>query len=139
MNKKSAILNPILAQAVASAGHFDEIVIADCGLPIPALVPIIDVSVLRGLPSFESVFCLLMSEMKVESIVVAREIESANPAVLKVIDSHAAASNTGASRVTIDMISHHEFKGRTGRAKCIVRTGENTPYANVILVAGVAF
>lgn len=36
-------------------------------------------------------------------------------------------------------IAHEEFKRRTAQARVMVRTGECTPYANVILVAGVTF
>ena len=39
----------------------------------------------------------------------------------------------------IDTIPHIEFKQRTGSACAVVRTGEFTPYANVILVSGVVF
>ena len=36
----------------------------------------------------------------------------------------------------IEAIPHMEFKKQTGASRAAVRTGEFTPYANVILVAG---
>ena len=36
-------------------------------------------------------------------------------------------------------VSHEEFKRRTAKARAMVRTGECTPYANIILIAGVKF
>ena len=41
--------------------------------------------------------------------------------------------------VTPQTVSHDEFKRLTQQARVMVRTGECTPYANVILVAGVTF
>jgi D-ribose pyranase len=38
--------------------------------------------------------------------------------------------------VPVEKIPHPEFKERTGRSKAVIRTGEFTPYANVILVSG---
>ena len=41
--------------------------------------------------------------------------------------------------IPLHFISHETFKRKTGDAAAVVRSGECTPYANVILVAGVAF
>jgi D-ribose pyranase len=41
--------------------------------------------------------------------------------------------------IPIEVVSHESFKARTSDAKAVVRTGEFTPYANVILIAGVVF
>ena len=38
-----------------------------------------------------------------------------------------------------EFISHAVFKECTKNSKAITRTGETTPYCNVILIAGVAF
>ena len=40
---------------------------------------------------------------------------------------------------TPQAVSHEDFKRLTQQARVMVRTGECTPYANVILVAGVTF
>ena len=41
--------------------------------------------------------------------------------------------------VPIETVPHAAFKERTRSARAIIRTGEFTPYANIILVAGVVF
>ncbi|WP_412841866.1 RbsD/FucU domain-containing protein, partial [Aeromonas dhakensis] len=41
--------------------------------------------------------------------------------------------------ITIEYCLHEAFKARTHQSKAIVRSGEVTPYANLILCAGVAF
>jgi len=37
------------------------------------------------------------------------------------------------------VVSHDELKRLSHRARAVVRTGECTPYANLMLVAGVTF
>ena len=37
----------------------------------------------------------------------------------------------------VEMIPHTEFKKRSKRVKGIIRTGEFTPYSNIILISGV--
>lgn len=49
--RKSGLLNPALAGAVARLGHTDTFVIADCGLPIPHEVPVIDLTLIFGIPT----------------------------------------------------------------------------------------
>lgn len=41
--------------------------------------------------------------------------------------------------VEVQAVAHEEFMQRSRSSVAIVRTGEFTPYANVILVAGVVF
>jgi D-ribose pyranase len=36
-------------------------------------------------------------------------------------------------------VSHEVFKKKTEQSKAIVRTGETTPYSNIILHSGVVF
>ena len=50
--KKDRLLNPEIVSAVASLGHTEYFCIADCGLPIPKGVKVIDVSIVGGKPSF---------------------------------------------------------------------------------------
>jgi D-ribose pyranase len=41
--------------------------------------------------------------------------------------------------IPVQEVPHVEFKRLTQNARAVIRTGEFTYYANVILVAGVAF
>lgn len=41
--------------------------------------------------------------------------------------------------VKITFISHEELKEELKKCKAVIRTGEQTPYANVILRSGVVF
>lgn len=127
---KHGILNSDIAKVLADLGHTDQIIICDAGLPVPAGVPKIDVALALGVPSFNDVLSLLEAEMAVEKVVLAEEIKEHNPRVL----AHVASLYE-----EIDYVSHEEFKQLSSQAKAIIRTGENTPYANIILQAGVLF
>ncbi|MFI5267617.1 MAG: RbsD/FucU domain-containing protein [Chloroflexota bacterium] len=52
MLRHELILNPRLLALLAGAGHGDIIVVADSGLPIPNTVEVVDLSLIRGVPSF---------------------------------------------------------------------------------------
>ena len=114
-------------------GHTDTLCVADAGLPIPDSTRRIDLAVKPGLPSFLAVLGAVAEDLVVEKAIVAREIQEGNPVVL------AAVRDILGPDLPIDFVDHEEFKRRTGDAKAVVRTGECTPYANILLVSGVAF
>ena len=130
MLRKVAILNPRLLALLAGAGHMDLIVIADAGLPIPSGLEVIDLSLVSGVPSFLQVLDAVRQVLAVESAVMARETRG------QVIYEEMSSRLKGLS---VDDVSHEEFKGRLSKARGVIRTGETTPYANVGLVAGVTF
>ena len=128
--KKHGILNRELAGIFARLGHTDQIVIADCGLPIPEHVVCIDLAYKLGEPSFLTILDAVLEDLKVEKAIIAEEIKTANEAVEKEVLSRV---------VPIEYVTHEHFKILTKQAKVIIRTGETTPYANIILQSGVIF
>ncbi|AZJ18878.1 D-ribose pyranase [Bacillus wiedmannii] len=130
--KKHGVLNSEIASVLASLGHTDTIVIADCGLPIPAGVKRIDLAVEIGKPSFLDVLQVVADDMAIEKVTLAEEVINNNAEVNKEIELKLIES-------AFEYVSHEQFKEHTKKAKAIIRTGEATPYANVILHAGVIF
>jgi D-ribose pyranase len=130
--KKQGLLNKELNTVIASLGHTDTIVIADCGLPIPSDVPRIDLSLVKGEPPFLRVVDTILDEMVVESITLAEEIKEQNKTIHTKLKDRFAET-------PITYVPHDEFKQMMDSAKAVIRTGEATPYANVILHAGVNF
>ncbi|MCM3629903.1 D-ribose pyranase [Paenibacillus glycanilyticus] len=130
--KKQGILNSHIAKVLADLGHTDMIVIADVGLPVPEGVKKIDLALTLGTPSFEDTVNAIAADMEVEKAIVAEEIGSANREALDYIERKFQGLEIG-------QCPHEEFKRLTREAKAIIRTGENKPYANVILQAGVYF
>lgn len=130
--KKDGLLNPQILSAIAAMGHTEYLVIADAGLPVPSGIPVIDISLIRGIPDFGAVLRSVIDEMVVESFIVAEEMAD------KSQDTYGTVIEALA-QVPSRRIAHEEFKEMTAKAKAVIRTGETTPYANIILVAGVNF
>ena len=128
--KKYGILNSSISKVLADLGHTDQIIIADCGLPIPDHVKKIDLALKLGSPSFSEVFEVVLENMYVEHAVIANEITEHNEQLENIINN---------SINNINYVPHEELKKQSNAAKAIIRTGEATPYANVILQAGVNF
>lgn len=127
--KKHGMINRDIAAAIAAFGHTDLLVIADCGLPIPNGVPCIDLSYRIGEPSFLTVLQAVLEDFEAEAGFIAREISDENPEV-----------ETGIlEQISTDYISHEELKELSKQAKLVIRTGEATPYANIVLRSGVIF
>ncbi|WP_205950918.1 D-ribose pyranase [Pantoea stewartii] len=138
--KKGRLLNAELSYVIARLGHTDTLTIADAGLPIPAETQRIDLALIPGTPGFMQVVEAVKHEMQVESAFIAEEIKQHNPqlhseliAVLDALQQHQG------NRITIRYISHEQFKQQTQRSQAVIRSGECSPYANVILSAGVTF
>lgn len=129
--KRTALLHAELSQVIAALGHGDMLVIGDAGLPIPDGPRRIDLAVMRGVPLLIDVLQAVLSEMQVESVVVANEALNGAKAL--------PAWYPQSLGIAPQTVSHEEFKRRSAKARAIVRTGECTPYANIMLIAGVSF
>lgn len=130
--KKIGILNQPISSVVSGMGHMDTLVIADAGLPIPSETERIDLGLTEGIPSFLETLRVILTEMQVETAVVAEEMLLASPQIYEAIKELLG-------NVPIKTIDHEVFKEQTKHSQAVVRTGEFTPYANIILVAGVVF
>ncbi|WP_312119106.1 D-ribose pyranase [Pantoea vagans] len=138
--KKGRLLNAELSHVIARLGHTDTLTIADAGLPIPAGPQRIDLALMPGTPDFMQVVNAVALEMQVESALIAEEIKQHNPhlhsalvAMLEALQQH--QGNT----ITISYTRHEQFKQQTQRSQAVIRSGECSPFANVILSAGVTF
>lgn len=126
--RSTGILHAELAHRIALLRHTDTFVIGDAGLPVPDGVPEVDLAVGYGIPRFVDVLDLILSEVTVEGAVRALEAEG-----------HDAGSWLADRFPDAEEVTHERFKALSASARFIVRTGENSPYANVILRAGVPF
>ncbi|MDO5649417.1 MAG: D-ribose pyranase [Gallicola sp.] len=123
--KRKGILNSAISKALSDLGHTDRIAIGDCGLPI-AEEKKIDISLRLGEPSFISVLEEVLKDFGVEKILLASEIKEVNPQQLEKIKNLLP-------EVEMEFVSHEEFKKSLDNVKCVIRTGEATPYSNIIL------
>lgn len=127
--KRSGIINARLAGALAGLGHTDHVVVCDAGLPIPPGPEVVDLAFRFGVPSFETVLTGLLEELVVEGATAAEEVE-------RNARCHEFLTN---ALPDLGFVSHEELKRMVAGAKLVVRTGEATPYSNVILRCGVPF
>lgn len=133
--KKTPLLNIALSRLIASLGHGDIVVIGDAGLPVPPGVELIDLALTHGVPDFLGTLKVLLSEMQVESHVLAEEILLKRPQPLLALDVLNLSGELGERR----LMSHEDFKVLSRQARAVIRTGECQPYCNIALVAGVTF
>jgi D-ribose pyranase len=130
--KRGGILHGELSHVVAQLGHTDLLAVADAGLPIPDGVRRVDLALVPGVPGFLQTVRALLGEIVVERAVIAQEMASRNP------DLHRELREA-LNGVVLEEVPHEEVKRRVAGARAVVRTGEWTPYANVLLQCGVAF
>ncbi|MEM4919407.1 MAG: D-ribose pyranase [Thermofilaceae archaeon] len=130
--RRGQIINTQMLWALGTLGHGDRIAIADCGLPILKGVWRIDVAVIRGIPAFQDVVKAIVSEMIVQKGIIAEEMRTKNPKQYNFIQEVLRG-------IPIEEVPHSKFKELLRDVKAVIRTGEATPYSNVILEAGVDF
>lgn len=131
--KKIGILHNELAQEIAKSGHLDKFVIGDAGLPIPHGVKCIDLALVEGQPSFMTTLKAVLEELHVEEAIIDTEMEEVSPHKKKEL------LELVGDQFPIKAVPHAELQEMAKDAKVIIRTGEFTPYTNIILVAGVLF
>ena len=131
--KAAGLLHAELSRIVAALGHGDTLVIGDAGLPVPPGVPVVDLAIAPGLPSHLDVVRAVLGELVVERGYANAEQPSASPDVAARLDAAWPVDGP------LERIDPDQLKERSRASRAIVRTGEFTPYANLILVAGVPF
>jgi D-ribose pyranase len=130
--RSGGIINAQLSRVLAELRHTDLFVISDSGLPVAAGGPeVVDLAVIYGVPSFETVLRAVVEEIVVEAATAATEVTDENPACWRLVQETLA--------LEVELVSHETFKERTAGARAVIRTGEATPYANVLLRCGVPF
>ena len=134
MRKTATTINPALSRVISETGHTDLLVVTDAGLPIPPGSERIDLAYRPGAPGFFDVLDTVLAELVVEGATVSAEVAEKSPEVLAALRERFAGMG-----FEIELIPHVDFKKLTHSARAFVRSGEFTPYANVILHAGVAY
>lgn len=138
--KKTMLLNSEVSGMIAGMGHKDSLVIGDAGLPVPSGVLKADLAVCRGVPPFMTVLKTVLSELRVEKAVLGEEIRCASPKLHgEILEAIRRMEKEEQIQVELVYVPHDQFKEQTKNCAGAVRTGEFTPYANIILVAGVVF
>lgn len=130
--RKTALLNSEISSVISTMGHTDSLAIGDCGLPIPSDIKRIDLAIIKNLPTFIDTLKAVLLELEIEEVVLAEE-------TIKVSEGLFEEIKKEIGDVKITLISHEQLKKNLKECKAVIRTGEQTPYANIILRSGVVF
>ncbi|MFJ8540654.1 D-ribose pyranase [Streptomyces sp. NPDC093586] len=128
--KRAGILNRHLAGALAALGHGDGVLVCDAGMPIPDGPRVVDLAFRAGVPSFAEVLDGLLAELVTEGATAAEEVREANARAAALLDARCPG---------LELVPHERLKALSAGARLVVRTGEASPYANVLLRCGVFF
>ncbi len=134
--KRTGILNSEISKVLSDMGHTDRICIGDCGLPIPDGPKKIDLALRFGQPAFMEVLSEVVKDMKVEKIILAEEMKEKNPNQLKEVLAFFLDSEDEPETV---FVSHEELKKLSADCRAVIRSGETTPYSNIILQSACLF
>ena len=127
---KTGILNPRLLSLLARVRHTNTFVIADRGFPFWPEIETVDISVVDDLPTVLQLIAAVRTNHNFTQAYMAREFLKSNSAAVR------ASFAKGLAGVPTKLEAHVAFKKRVPDAIGLIRTGDTTQYANVILVSG---
>lgn len=127
--KRGGILHPGISHLLASTGHTDYLTVCDRGFPVPIGPERIDLALVDGIPTVIDVLSAIHTEFVIDRIVVAEEAGTASPAYVEELRELIAP-------VPVVTMPHLELKHLSQDARATIRTGDVTPYANILIVSG---
>jgi D-ribose pyranase len=127
--KKGGILHPGLCELLAATGHTDYITICDRGFPVPDGPQRIDLALVDDIPTVPDVLRAISAEWTVDRVIIAQEMIEVSP-------QHVEAIRLIAGDVPLQVIPHLELKHLSRTAKATIRTGDSTPWGNIVIVSG---
>ncbi len=131
--KKIGLLHNELSKTIAEMAHEDMLLIGDAGMPVPKGVNLIDLALVKGIPSFFEVLEAVLKELHVQEAIIDEEMQQVSPHMRTHLNELVKDS------FKLTELPHEEVKKLSAHVKAVVRTGEFTPYSNIILKAGVLF
>jgi D-ribose pyranase len=124
---KTGILNPHLNSLLSRVRHTNTLVIADRGFPFWPMIETVDLSVVDDLPTVLQVLAAIRSNFTIGQAWMAREFLSGNSTQTQ------AAFAAALKGVPLKHEPHIAFKRRVPQAIGLIRTGDTTQYANMVL------
>ncbi len=124
---RSGILNPTLLSLLARIRHTNTLVIADRGFPFWPEIETVDISLVDDVPTVAQVLDALLPVFVVGQVFAAEEFGRHNS------EAKVSALRNRLGAIPLRFEPHIEFKRRVPHAIGLIRTGDSTPYANLIL------
>jgi D-ribose pyranase len=127
---KAGILNPALLSLLARVRHTNLLVIADRGFPFWPQLETVDLSLVDDVPTVLQVLAAVRGNGTYGRAYMAEEFKAANTGETR------AAFTAALEGIELSYEPHEaSFKKRVPSAIGLVRTGDTTQYANLILVS----
>lgn len=123
---RSGILNPRVLHLLARVRHTNTLVIADRGFPFWPQIETVDLSLVDNLPTVLQVLDAMAPNFVIGAITVAEEFRQHNPP-----EALAALLQRAGDR--LHFLPHVELKQHVPSAIGLIRTGDTTQYANLII------
>ena len=127
--KRGGILHPEISHLLASTGHTDFFTICDRGFPVPVGPERIDLALIDDLPRVLDVLRAIDAEFIIDRIIVAEEAEQFSA-------GYVAQLRALRESIRVESVPHLELKHLSRQGRATIRTGDTTPYANILVVSG---
>ncbi|MCE5170529.1 D-ribose pyranase [Paenibacillus profundus] len=127
--KKGGILHPQLNRILSETGHTDMLTVCDRGFPVPMSVERLDLALCDDIPTVVDVLQAVAGEFIIDCVVITEEMQSFSPE--RVAELKALLPD-----VRWKVMAHVEFKQLCQESRAVIRTGDTTPYANLMIVSG---
>jgi len=123
------ILNPQINSLLSRVRHTNTLVIADRGFPFWPQIETVDLSLVDDIPTVLQVLAAIRSNFTIGAAFMAREFEENNSRETR--DDFELALHG----ISLTREPHEDFKNRVPNAIGLIRSGDTTQYANMILVS----
>jgi D-ribose pyranase len=124
---KTGILNPHINSLLARVRHTNTLVISDRGFPFWPMIETVDISLVDDIPTVLDVLRALRPNFQIGKAWMAQEFLKQNNA------KTCAAFADALHGIQLTHEPHVKFKKRVPLAIGLIRTGDTTQYANIIL------
>ena len=127
--KRQGILHPELNRILSETGHTDILTICDRGFPVPQSVERLDLALVSDIPTVLDVLRAVHQEFVIDRVIVTEEMIEASPKRYEQLKEEF-------KELEFMVVSHQRFKQICPESRAVIRTGDSTPYANMMIVSG---
>ncbi|MBL9171875.1 MAG: RbsD/FucU family protein [Verrucomicrobiales bacterium] len=125
----NGIINPHVLDLLSRIRHTNALVIADAAFPFWPEIETVDISLVKGLPTVLDVVNSILPNWKCGEVIMAAEFKSHNAVPVR------NAFRKACRKIPMTFEPHLDFKKRVPDAIGLIRTGDTTPYGNMILIS----
>ncbi|HEX4770669.1 MAG TPA: D-ribose pyranase [Bryobacteraceae bacterium] len=124
---KTGILNPAINSLLSRVRHTNTLVIADRGFPYWPGLETVDISLVDDIPRVLDVLRAVLPNFQIGNAFMAEEFRAHNTAQI------CQEFQRAIGPIPISFEPHVGFKKRVPQAIGLIRTGDTTQYANIIV------